>query len=84
MNTDDNKKIIRTFLTESLKAADLQDSDNIFEKGLVNSLFAMQLVMFIENTFNLRVENEELDLINFNSINAMAEFVRVKLNGNQK
>jgi hypothetical protein len=40
--------------------------------------------MFIENTFNLRVENEELDLINFNSINAMAEFVRVKLNGNQK
>ena len=83
MSSTDYKKIIRTFLIDSLKVADLLDSDNIFGKGLVSSLFAMQLVMFVENTFNLRVENEELDLVNFNSVNAMTEFVQVKLNGNQ-
>jgi acyl carrier protein len=82
MNATEYKKTIRLYLTESLKVKELDDTDNIFAKGLVNSLFAMQLVMFVENTFNLHVENEELDLVNFNSVDAIAEFVNIKLKDN--
>jgi methoxymalonate biosynthesis acyl carrier protein len=39
----------------------------------------MQLVMFVENTFNIKVENDELDLENFKSVSAISEFVNKKL-----
>jgi acyl carrier protein len=46
----------------------LTDEDNIFELGLVNSLFALQLVMFLENEFSIQVNNEDLDIANFSSL----------------
>jgi acyl carrier protein len=39
----------------------------------------MQLVMFTEKEFQVKVENEDLDLKNFSTINAIDEFVRRKL-----
>jgi len=38
----------------------------------------MQLVLYVEKQFNIKVENEELDLKNFNSVNAISEFVQRK------
>lgn len=55
--------------------------EDIFKRGLVNSLFAMQLVVFIEQEFQITVDGEELDLDNFCSIDAMSAFVSRKLNG---
>lgn len=40
----------------------------------------MQLVMFIEKEFKVTIENEDLDLKNFRSINAVAELVNAKVN----
>lgn len=56
-----------------------EDDENIFEKGIVNSLFAMQLVNFIEKEFDISVSNEELDIENFKSITSITEFVSNKL-----
>lgn len=58
------------------------DHDDIFKRGLVNSLFAMQLVVFIEQEFRITVDVEDLDLDNFCSIDAMSAFVTRKLGGN--
>ena len=57
----------------------MADDDNIFESGLVNSLFAMQLVSFIEEEFEISIENEELDLDNFKDVNSIAALVSSKL-----
>jgi acyl carrier protein len=38
----------------------------------------MQLVMFVESTFHLQIENDELDIANFLSINAIANLVERK------
>jgi acyl carrier protein len=46
--------------------------------GFVNSLFAMQLVLFVEKEFDVRVENDDLDLENFRSANAIVRFVERK------
>jgi phosphopantetheine binding protein len=43
-----------------------------------NSLLAMQLVAFVEKEFGLAVEDEDLDLDNFRSIRAIADFVARK------
>ena len=54
------------------------DSDDIFDLGLVDSLFAMQLVAFIESEFSITAEMEDLDISNFCSIDALTAFVEAK------
>ena len=78
MNNLEYKNEIRNYLKETVKVTDIDDEENLFEKGIVKSLFAMQLVMFVENAFQIRVENHELDLANFCSIGKMAKFVESK------
>ncbi len=79
MTDDTIKERIRTFLFKHIKDNELSDDENLFASGLLNSLFAMQLVMFTEKEFQVKVENEDLDLKNFSTINAIAGFVRKKL-----
>ena len=50
----------------------------LFETGIVNSLFAVQLMTFVEKTFAIEVEMEDLDIENFKSLNATAAFVMRK------
>ncbi|WP_205756836.1 hypothetical protein [Solilutibacter silvestris] len=57
----------------------MADDEDIFSTGLVNSLFALQLVDFIQNEFKVTVDNEDLDLDNFLSVDAMDSFVTRKL-----
>jgi len=57
----------------------ISDDDNFFELGFVNSLFAMQLVMFLEKEFSLSISNEELDFSNFSSINIICRFINRKI-----
>jgi acyl carrier protein len=39
----------------------------------------MQLVQFVETTFGVSVESEDLDIDNFRSIDALSSFVERKL-----
>jgi acyl carrier protein len=73
------KAKVRAFLSRFFRKHELQDDEDIFALGFVNSLFAMQLVMFIEKEFAVKVENSDLDFANFRSINAIAEFVHAKV-----
>lgn len=73
------KNKVKEFLKRFIGNREIGDDDNIFEMGLVNSLFAMQLVTFIESEFNLSVTNEELDIDNFSTINSMSTFISKKL-----
>lgn len=60
-------------------AAPVGDSDDIFDLGIVDSLFAMQLVMFVEREFSIVAERGDLDIRNFCSIDALVAFVEFKL-----
>lgn len=75
---DSIKESTRNFLSKYFKNYDLKDDEDIFSLGFVNSLFAMQLVMFIEKDFNVTVDNEDLDLKNFKTINSIADLVERK------
>ncbi len=54
---------------------DLDDDANLFESGIVNSLFAVQLMTFIEKTFAIEMGMDDLDIENFKSLNATTGFV---------
>ena len=81
MTEDKIKDITREFLKKYTKKS-VEDDLNLFDTGLVNSLFAMQMVLFIEKEFKVSIDNQDLDMQNFNSINAISLFVKNKLNTN--
>jgi len=66
---------VRSFLTQFFENIELTDDQDIFALGFVNSLFAMQLVLFVEKEFHLTVEDEDLDIDNFRTLNAIAKLV---------
>jgi len=72
---EDIKVKIRAFLAQYVQNHQLQDDDDIFAMGFVNSMFAMQLVLFVEQEFSLSIENADLDFDNFRSVNALANLV---------
>ena len=80
MKTNAIKDQIRNFLNKYVKDPELAEDKDLFASGLLNSLFAMQLVLFVEKEFELQIENEDLDINNFNSINAVSNFIARKSN----
>lgn len=75
---EENKSKIREFISPFLRPHNLSDDEDIFALGFVNSLFAMQLVAFVEQTFGITIEDSDLDLNNFRSITALDNLVRRK------
>jgi acyl carrier protein len=69
---------LRVFLAKIFRNHELQNDEDIFQAGFVNSMFAMQLVLFIETEFKLRIEDEDLELDNFRTINAMVGLIDKK------
>ncbi|QYC42684.1 acyl carrier protein [Nonomuraea coxensis DSM 45129] len=69
------KEQILGFVRDRYPQAEIDGTQDIFALGFVNSLFAMELVMFVEKTFGVTIPNEELRIDNFRTATAMAELV---------
>ncbi|MEH2112691.1 acyl carrier protein [Nostoc sp.] len=69
---------IKTFLSKFFGNHDLQPDEDIFALGFVNSMFAMQLVLFVEQEFQITIENEDLEFENFRTINSIANLITRK------
>ena len=66
---DERKTKIKEFLSRFFRNHELKDDEDIFSLGFVNSLLAMQLVNFIEKEFGVEIDDDDLDLDNFRTIN---------------
>jgi len=73
---DQVRATIRQFITSAISLPNLDDEADLFASGIVNSLFAVQLMTFIEKTFAIEVGMDDLDIDNFKSVNATAAFVQ--------
>ena len=74
----DPKQQIRDFVSRFFRGHDLADDEDMFASGYVNSMFAMQLVQFVETTFGITVESDDLEIDNFRSVDALAALVARK------
>ena len=73
------KEKLTVFLSKFFNVNEIEETDNIFEKGLVTSLFAMNLVSFIEKEFDISIDNTELDLDNFKDIHSIVTLIEKKI-----
>lgn len=72
---------IRHFITANFMISNedanvsFEDHENIFSLGFVNSMFAMKLLNYIESEFGFRVDNEDININNFRSVDNMVLLV---------
>lgn len=69
---------VRSFMTQYFGPDGLSDDENIFATGFVNSMFVMRLVSFVESDLGVVVEDQDLEIGNFSSIEAIAALVARK------
>lgn len=78
------KEKIRNYVIESTYASpeQVKDESLIFADGIFDSMGFVLLINYIEETFQIKANDAELLEDNFESINAMANFVVSKSNSN--
>lgn len=62
------------FVEAKIKSSVWKDED-LFESGLVSSLFAMELISYLEKSYAVTIEGQDLRLDNFRTVEAMAGLV---------
>ncbi|ABC76255.1 acyl carrier protein [Syntrophus aciditrophicus SB] len=84
MDMVDKLKIREFIQTEIMKKGDLsgvKDSDSLIESGIIDSLGIQILLEYLEKSFSVSISDDELVPENFESIDAIAEFIGKKQAG---
>lgn len=78
-------EVVRNFVIENFLFGDgsaVEDNACSFlENGIIDSTGVLELVTFLEETFGISVENEELIPENLDSINNVVCYLKRKCNG---
>jgi methoxymalonate biosynthesis acyl carrier protein len=75
MNEQIEARIIEFFRSKG-RAQGLEYDTDLFKGGFVDSLFAFEVVVFLEETFGVKIENRQITLENFRCVRAIADTVR--------
>lgn len=66
---------ILEFFRSKGKSAGLEFDTDLFKCGFINSLFALEMVVYLEKTFGVRIKNSEITEENFRTISSIAGVV---------
>ena len=78
-NNTDARAAIRGWLQENVTGGrDVANDEPLIENGVMTSLQTVELVTFLEDEFDIMVEDDEFDEENFGSVDAIAALVEGK------
>jgi acyl carrier protein len=80
----DNSSKVREFVVENFLFGDgevLKDDTSFMEEGIIDSTGILELVFFLEETFSISVEDDELVPDNMDSLANISGFINRKLDG---
>ncbi len=75
-------KEVREFVINNFLFGDrapLQDDKSFLDSGIIDSTGMLELIMFLETTYNIKIEPEEMLPENLDSVNRVVAFVTRKL-----
>ena len=75
------KQELRAFVVNNYlfgQPAEFTDDDSLQEKGIIDSTGVLEVIMFVETTFGIAVEDSEMLPENLDSIERIAAFVARK------
>jgi acyl carrier protein len=73
---------IRTFVVTNFlfgDAGSLRDDTSFLGSGIIDSTGILELVEFIESTYGISIETQEMLPANLDSVNQLSRFVSMKL-----
>ena len=76
------KTKVKEFIVENFlfgNANGLSDETSFLDEGIIDSTGVLELITFIEDEFNIYVNDEELIPENLDSLNNVAKFLQTKL-----
>ena len=78
-------KTLEEYLIDELRYSDhkeesIDPAENLILDGTIDSLGILKLTAFIENTFNIKITDEDITKENFQSINTIKWLIEKKLN----
>ena len=79
MDIVEGRERLRQFVVNSLGNQNLTDSDDIFEVGNATSLFTMELLIFIEESLGIPLDDDDLQRENFSTIMGMTKMIERKI-----
>ncbi len=77
----DRTKELTSFVESELakgRKSNIQPDDDLLSEGVIDSLGILQLVSFVEDKFNIQIDDEDVVLENFQSIAALNNFLSSK------
>lgn len=76
------KKAIRQYILENFLFTEdesaLKDSDSFLETGIIDSTGVLEIILFIEETFGIKVDDNEMFPANLDSVDNLSSFVQRK------
>ncbi len=71
---------VHAFLVKNfyVGADGLSDGESLLDRGIVDSTGILEVVSFLEETFNIRIDDSELVPVNLDSVNGIVVFVENK------
>ncbi len=78
---NDIREKVRAFIVEHFlfgQGTDLKDHTSFLEKGIIDSTGVLELIMFLEQTFSIKIDADETLPDNLDSIDVICVFVETK------
>jgi acyl carrier protein len=82
-NAETVRNDLRTFIAEAFFIGDegegFADSDSFMQKGIIDSTGVLELASFIEEKYQITVEDEDMTPANLDSVNNLVGYITSKL-----
>ena len=66
---------VEKYIAKLTNEHEIDHAQNLFESGFLSSLDVLDLLSFVENTYNITVSDDDLEVENFGSIDNMVKYI---------
>ena len=77
------EQAIIKYIEKELASEEMEDgleaTDDLLDSGILDSMAMIKLIAFVEETYNIKVEPEEMIIENFMNVNCVSNFITSKL-----
>ncbi len=77
----DEREILRHFIANRYayyEAFTIRDNDSLSAKGYLDSEGMLELIAFVERRFSIKIDNDEINFRNIDSLAGLANLIRQK------
>ena len=70
------EKVVKLASRRGVDASSLKDADVIPESGVLDSVAILELIMWLEGTFDITIAQSDLTVENFGTIDAISSYLQ--------